>query len=77
MNRPAMRFLTLSICAIALAMVPIATSVKAAPNSSREIEKDKKKIQKSAGTTDPKSSSPAWPPPIYDDPDRKNGGGNM
>lgn len=79
MIKSAIRFLALSACAVALAMVPTLTSVKAAPNNSAEIEKNKKKIQNGAGTSDPRSSSPAWPPPINDDPDRKAavGGGGM
>lgn len=79
MIKSTIRFFTLSACAVALAMAPMLTSVKAAPNNSIEIEKNKKKIQNSAGVSDPRSSSPAWPPPMYDDPDRKaaNGGGGM
>jgi hypothetical protein len=79
MIKSAIRFLTLSACAVALGVVPMLTSVKAAPNHSAEIEKNKKKTQHSTGTSDPRSSSPAWPPPMYDDPDRKasGGGGGM
>jgi hypothetical protein len=73
MSRSAIRLLTLAICATALLMVPMVTPAKAATNGSGEIEKNKKK--KSPGTSDPRSSSPAWPPPMYDDFDRKNGGG--
>jgi len=73
MSRSAIRILTLAICATALLVVPMATLAKAATNGSGEIEKNKKK--KSPGTGDPRSSSPAWPPPMYDDFDRKNGGG--
>jgi hypothetical protein len=56
-------------------VVPMVTPAKAATNGGGEIEKNKKKIQKSAGISAPRSSSPAWPPPMYDDFDRKNGGG--
>ena len=79
MIKSAIRFLTLSACAAALGMVPTLISVKAAPDNSAEIEKTKKKIQNSTGVSAPRSASPAWPPPIYDDPDRKaaNGGGGM
>jgi len=73
MSRYAIRLLTLAICATALLVVPMVTLAKAATNGSGEIEKNKKK--KSPGTSDPRSSSPAWPPPMYDDFDRKNGGG--
>jgi hypothetical protein len=79
MIKSAIRFLTLSACAVALGMVPMLASVTAAPNNSAEIEKHKKRVQNSAGISDPRSSSPAWPPPTYDDPDRKTavGGGGM
>jgi len=73
--KSAIRLLTLSICVAALVAVPMVTSVKAAANNSWEIGKNRKKIQNGPGTSDPKSSSPAWPPPMYDDPDRKIGGG--
>jgi hypothetical protein len=75
MSKSAIRLLTLAISATALLAVPMVTSAKAATNGSGEIEKNKKKIQRSAGTSDPRSSRPAWPPPMYDDFDRKNGGG--
>ena len=79
MIKSAIRFLTLSACAVALAMVPMLTSVKAAPNNSAEIEKNKKKSQNSTGVSDSRSSGSAWPPPISEDPDRKTavGGGGM
>jgi hypothetical protein len=75
MSKSAIRLLTLTIYATALLVVPMVTLAKAATNGSGEIEKNKKKIQKSAGVSDPRSSSPAWPPPMYDDFDRRNGGG--
>jgi hypothetical protein len=74
MSRSAIRLLTLAICATALVMVPMGTPAKAATNGGREIEKNKK-TQKSLGVSEPRSSNPAWPPPMYDDFDRKNGGG--
>jgi hypothetical protein len=78
MIKSAIRFLALSACAVALGMAPMLTSVKAAPNNSAEIEKNKKKIQNSTAASDPRSSSRAWPPPMYDDPDRKAAvGGGM
>jgi hypothetical protein len=69
--------LTLAICGAALVMVPTITPVNSATNS--EVEKNKKKIQKGTAINEPRSSSPAWPPPMYDDFDRKNtgGGGGM
>ena len=75
MSRYAIRLLTLAICATALLVVPMVTLAKAATNGSGEIGKNKKKVQKSLGVGDPRSSNPAWPPPMYDDFDRKNGGG--
>jgi len=75
MIKSAIRFLTLSACAVALAMAPMLTSVKAAPNNSAEIEKNKKKIQNSTGVSDPRSSGSAWPPPMNVDPDRRPAGG--
>ena len=48
MIKSAIRFLTLFACSVALAMTPMHTSVKAAPNNSAEIEKNKKRIQNSS-----------------------------
>ena len=78
MIKSAIRLLTLSTCAVVLGMVPTLTSVKAAPDNNAEIDKNKKKIQNSAGISGHKSSSSAWPPPMNDDPDRKAAvGGGM
>jgi hypothetical protein len=86
MSKSATRLLTFAIYATTLVMVPMATPVKAATNSSEE-EKAKKKIQTNSGFSDPRSVGRAgascsrsidcekWPPPISDDPDRKSGGG--
>jgi hypothetical protein len=74
-SKSAIGLLTLATYATALVLVPMVTPAKAATNRSGEIEKNKKKIQKSVGAGDLRSSSPAWPPPMYDDFDRKNGGG--
>jgi hypothetical protein len=64
-------------------------SVSAETRSGQEV-RAKKNIQSSSGIIDPKSTGRAgsicsraidcekWPPPIYDDPDRKAGsGGSM
>ena len=75
MSKSTIRLLTLAIYATALVVVPMVTPAKPAADSREETEKNKKKIQKSPGVSDPRSSSPAWPPPMYDDPDRRNGGG--
>jgi hypothetical protein len=86
MSKSAPRVLTLAIYAAALAIVPMVTSAKAATNGSEE-EKGKRTIQTSPGSSDPGSAGRAsancsrgidckqWPPRIYDDPDRKSGGG--
>jgi hypothetical protein len=74
-SKSAIGLLTLAIYATALVVVPMVTPAEAATNSSGEIGKNKKKVQKSLGVGDPRSSNPVWPPPMYDDFDRKNGGG--
>ena len=77
MSRSAIRLLTLAIYATALVVVPMVAPAKAATDGREKIEKNRK-IQKSPGISNPRSSSPAWPPPMYDDPDRKvSGGGGM
>ena len=75
MSKSAVRLLMLAIYATALVVVPMATPAKAATSSREEIAKNRKKLPKSAGISDSRPSIPAWPPPIYDDFDRKNGGG--
>jgi hypothetical protein len=75
MSKSAIRLLTLAIYATALVAIPMVTPANAATNSSGGVEKNKKKIQRSLGVSEPRSSNPAWPPPMYDDFDRKNGGG--
>jgi hypothetical protein len=77
MGKSAIRLLTLAIYGAASVAVPTITPVKAATNGNGEVEKNKKKIQKGAAINDPRSSSSAWPPPMYDDFDRKNTGGGM
>jgi hypothetical protein len=77
MGKSAIRLLALAICSAAFVVVPTITPVKAATNDNGEVEKNKKKIQKGTAINDPRSSSPAWPPPMYDDFDRKNTGGGM
>ena len=78
MSKSAIRLLIMAIYAMALVVVPMVTPAKAAPNGGEETEKNKKKIQKSPGISDSRSSSPSWPPPMSDDPDRRpSGGGGM
>jgi len=75
MSKSAIRLLTRAIYATALVAIPMVTPADAATNGSGGVEKNKKKIQRSLGVSEPRSSNPAWPPPMYDDFDRKNGGG--
>lgn len=84
MSRSGSRVLILVVCATALVMVPMGMSAKAA-NSSQE-EQSRKRTQTSPSAGDPRSTGRAgascsrgidcatWPPPLYDDPDRKTGG---
>jgi hypothetical protein len=74
-SKSAIGLLTLAIYATALVVAPMVTPAKAATNGGGETGKNKKKVQKSLGVGDSRSSNPAWPPPMYDDFDRKNGGG--
>jgi hypothetical protein len=50
-----------------------AASANAAANGG--VEKGKRKVQNGPSVGEPRSVSPAWPPPMYDDFDRKNAGG--
>ena len=75
MSKSVIRPLTLGIYATALVDFSTVAPSKAGTSSSVEIEKNEKKIQNSRGVRDPSSSSPAWPPPMYDDPDWKTSGG--
>jgi hypothetical protein len=73
--KSAIRLLTVSVCITALAAIPTVTSVEAAANKHGEVEKNRRKIQNGPGISNRRSSNPAWPPPMYDDPDRNPGGG--
>ena len=76
MSKSVIGLLTPAIYATAPVVVPMVTPAEAATSSSGEIEQTKN--QKSPGVSDPRSSSPSWPPPMNDDPDRKaSGGGGM
>ena len=79
MSKSVIRLLTLAIYTTAPVVVPMVTPAKAATSSSGEIEKNRKKNQKSPGVSDPKPSGPSLSPPMNDDPDRKasGGGGGM
>ena len=74
MGKSAIRLLALSVCA-ALVAISVFTPANAAAGGGVEIEKSRKRIQKGSSANDPRSGGPAWPPPMYDDFDRKNAGG--
>ena len=76
MHRLGIRLFTLTIFAAALLTVPIVPPAKAAGNGV-ETAKARKKTQGNVSVSDRKD--PTWPPPMYDDFDRKNaaGGGSM
>jgi hypothetical protein len=78
MGKSAIRLLTLAICGAAFVMVPTITPAKAATSGNGEAERIQK-IQKRTAIRDSKPSNPTWPPPMYEDFDRKNtgGGGGM
>jgi hypothetical protein len=72
MSKSAIRLLALTVCA-AFGVISATPSANAAA-SGVEMAKSKKKIQNnSIGESRP--VSPTWPPPMYDDFDRKNAGG--
>jgi hypothetical protein len=75
MSKFAIRLLTLAVYATTPAVVPMVTPAKAETSSSKHLKKHKK--QKSPGIGDPRSAGQAWPktwpPPMYDDPDRRGG----
>jgi hypothetical protein len=75
MRKSPVRLFMLAILGTTLVVVPSVTPAKAATNGYGEIEKNKKKGQKALAISDPKPSNPTWPPPMYDDFDRKNAGG--
>ena len=74
---------TLTVCAVALLTVPIIPPLKAAGNSGGEVEKTRKRNQRSAsqdlqspGFGDLRSPTlPTFPPPMNNDFDRKAGSG--
>ncbi len=78
------RLFTTALCTTALLTVAVVPSVKAAGNGGGEVEKTRKKAQRggsddlrSAGPNDLRSPTlPTFPPPMYDDFDRKAGGGS-
>jgi hypothetical protein len=77
------RLFTLTTCAAALLVVPIIAPAKAGAN--RSVATDKTKTRNQGGgsseAASPASSDmrsptlPSFPPPMYDDLDRKAGGG--
>jgi hypothetical protein len=74
MSKFAMGLLTLAMFATAQVVVPMVTPIQAATNSSKEIKKKKKMTQRGPGIANARSSNNPFPP-MYEDPDRKAGGG--
>lgn len=72
MGKSAVRLSILAIVGATLVVVPSITPAKAANG---EVEKNKKKSQKSLASSNSRPASPSWPPPMDDDFDRKNAGG--
>lgn len=75
MSRFAIRLLTLAMYATALVAVPMVTPVWAAADSSKHMNKHKKKTHRSPGIANARSPSANPFPPMDQDPDRKAGGG--
>jgi hypothetical protein len=77
------RLFTLTICVAALVTVPTIPFAKAGEKRSVETEKTRKRTQRngpsdfqSPASNDLRSPTlPTFPPPMYDDLDRKAGGG--
>ena len=76
------RFFTLTLCTMALLIAPMIPRAKAGANRSIGSEKTRTKNQggglgdvQSPGSTDLRSPTAPFPPPMNDDFDRKAGGG--
>jgi hypothetical protein len=76
------RLFTLTLCTTALLTAPLIPPPKAGANRSVGVEKTKAKNQaagsgdvQSPGSTDLRSPTAPFPPPMNDDFDRKAGGG--
>ena len=78
MGKSAIRLYTLAMC-VALLVISIAAPANAAASGGIEVIKGKRKVQPGPGAGEPRSANPVWPPPMYDDFDRRNasGGGGM
>lgn len=78
MGKSAIRPYTLAMC-VALLVISIAAPANAAASGGIEVIKSKRKVQPGPGAGEPRSANPVWPPPMYDDFDRRNasGGGGM
>ncbi|HET7887746.1 MAG TPA: hypothetical protein VFL62_16095 [Bradyrhizobium sp.] len=74
MGKSATRLCTLMACA-AIVVTSVAAPAKAAAGGGIELIKNKRKVQNGPGVGESRSASPSWPPPMYDDFDRKNAGG--
>jgi hypothetical protein len=73
MSRFAIRLLTLTIFATAVAVVPMLTPAKAA-TSNTESKKKHKKMSPRSSTFEAPRASTQYPPNMSDDPARKVGG---
>lgn len=60
MSKFAVRLLAVTICATALAAVPMITPAKAETSSGKYIKKHKRMIQGGSGFSDPRSAGQAW-----------------
>jgi hypothetical protein len=74
MGKSATRLYTLTMCA-ALLVISMAAPANAGASGGIEVIKSKRKVQLGPSAGEPRSANPAWPPPMYDDFDRKNAGG--
>jgi hypothetical protein len=61
MSKFAIRLLTLAMYGTALAVVPMVTPAKAATNSSKQVKKQQRRIQRSPVFSNPWSAGQAWP----------------
>jgi hypothetical protein len=61
MSKFPISLLTLAMYGTALGAVPVVTPAKAETNSSKQIKKHPKKIQRTPGLSDPWSAGQAWP----------------
>lgn len=82
MRNIGIRLFTLTLCAAALVAAPMIPAAMAGANRGVAVEKTKTRNQgagsadvQSSGSTDLRSPTAPFPPPMNDDFDRKAGGG--